>query len=82
MFIIVWHVKEPAHLSQRVGHVVPGVVVSLLCYIMVERVKRAHLIWSLALLCDPHHSCGESYSKQFELEAFKILRLLKFGDVD
>ena len=27
MFIIRWDVKEPAHLSQRVGHVVPGVVV-------------------------------------------------------
>ena len=29
MFIILWDVKEPAHLSQRVGHVVPGVVVCL-----------------------------------------------------
>ena len=27
MFTILWDVKEPAHLSQRVGHVVPGVVV-------------------------------------------------------
>ena len=56
MFIILWDVKEPAHLSQKVGHVVLGVVVCLLCYIMVGRVKRAHLIWSLALLCDPHHT--------------------------
>ena len=63
MFIILWDVKEPAHLSQRVGHVVPGVVVCLLWYIMAGRVKRAHLIWNFALLCDPHHSCGESYSK-------------------
>ena len=54
MFIILWDVKEPAHLSQRVGHVVPGVVVCLLWYIMVGRVKRAHLVWSLALLCDPN----------------------------
>ena len=29
-FIILWDVKEPTHLSQRVGHVVPGVVVCLL----------------------------------------------------
>ena len=63
MFIILWDVKEPAHLSQKVGHLVAGVVVCLLWYIMVGRVKRASLIWSLALLCDPHHSCGESYSK-------------------
>ena len=61
MFIILWDVKKPAHLSQRVGNVVPGVVVCLLWYIMVGKVKRADLIWSLALLCD--HSCGESYSK-------------------
>ena len=32
MFIILWNVKEPAHLSQRVGHVVPGVVVCLCIY--------------------------------------------------
>ena len=31
-FAILWGVKEPAHLSQRVGHVVPGVVVCLLWY--------------------------------------------------
>ena len=30
MFIILWDVKEPTHLLQRVGHVVPGVVVCLL----------------------------------------------------
>ena len=30
MFIILWDVKETAHLSQRVGHVVSGVVVCLL----------------------------------------------------
>ena len=30
MFIILWDVKEPTHLSLRVGHVVPGVVVCLL----------------------------------------------------
>ena len=30
MFIILRDVKEPAHLSQRVGHVVPGVLVCLL----------------------------------------------------
>ena len=50
MFINLWDVKEPAHLLQRVGHVVPDVVVCLLWYIMVGRVKRAYLIWSLALL--------------------------------
>ena len=38
MFIILWDVKEPAHLSQREGHVVPGVVVCLLWCIMVGRV--------------------------------------------
>ena len=33
MLIILWDVKEPTHLSLRVGHVVPGVVVCvLLCY--------------------------------------------------
>ena len=32
MFTILWDVKEPAHLSQSVGHVVPGVVVCLLWY--------------------------------------------------
>ena len=39
MFIILWDVKEPADLSQRVGHVVPGVVVCLLWCIMVGRVN-------------------------------------------
>ena len=39
MFIILWDVKEPTHLSQRVGHVVPGVVVCLLWCIMVGRVN-------------------------------------------
>ena len=39
MFIIPWDVKEPAHLSQRVGHLVPGGVVCLLCCIMVGRVN-------------------------------------------
>ena len=33
-------VKEPTHLSLRVGHVVPGVVVCLLLCIMVGRVKK------------------------------------------
>ena len=57
MFIILWDIKEPAHLSQRVGHVVPGVVVCLLCYIMVGRVKkRAHLSVEPHSVCDPHHS--------------------------
>ena len=32
MFTILWDVKEPTHLSQMVGHVVPGVVVCLLWY--------------------------------------------------
>ena len=32
MFIILWDVKQPAHLAQRVGHVVPGVVVCLCIY--------------------------------------------------
>ena len=40
MFIILWDVKEPTHLSLRVGHVVPGVVVCLLLCIMVGRVKK------------------------------------------
>ena len=40
MFIILWDVKEPTHLSLRVGHVVPGVVVCLLLSIMVGRVKK------------------------------------------
>ena len=39
MFIILWDVKEPAHLSKRVGHVVPDVVVCLLCCIMVGRIN-------------------------------------------
>ena len=39
MFIILWDVKEPAHLSQRVGHVVLGVVVCLLWCIMVGRIN-------------------------------------------
>ena len=33
------HVKEPTHLSKRVGHVVPGVVVCVLWCIMVGRVN-------------------------------------------
>ena len=37
---ILWDVKEPTHLSLRVGHVVPGVVVCLLLCIMVGRVKK------------------------------------------
>ena len=40
MSIILWDVKEPTHLSLRVGHVVPVVVVCLLLSIMVERVKK------------------------------------------
>ena len=36
MFIILWDVKEPAHLSQRVGHVVPGVVVGLCIYLFLH----------------------------------------------
>ena len=40
MFIMLWDVKEPTHLSLRVGHVVPGAVVSLLLCIMVGRVKK------------------------------------------
>ena len=39
MFIILWDVKELTHLSQRVGHVVPGVVVCLLWFVMVGRVN-------------------------------------------
>ena len=58
MFIILWDIKEPAHLLQRVGHVVPGVLVCLLWYIMVGRVKkRAHLSWSLALCATPTTAC-------------------------
>ena len=45
MFIILWDVKEPAHLSLRVGHVVPGVVVCLLLCIMIGRVKNGHSNW-------------------------------------
>ena len=41
MSIILWDVKEPTHLSLRVGHVVPGVVVCLLLSIMVGRVTKA-----------------------------------------
>ena len=44
MFIILWDVKEPAHLSQRAGHVVPGVVVCLLWCIMVERGKCTEIL--------------------------------------
>ena len=40
MSIILWDVKEPTHLSLRVGHVVPGVAVCLLLSIMVGRVKK------------------------------------------
>ena len=40
MFIILWDVKEPTHLSLRVGHVVLGVVVCLLLCIMVGRAKK------------------------------------------
>ena len=43
MFIILWDLKEPAHLSQRIGHVVPGVVVSLLWCIMVGMVVKGDL---------------------------------------
>ena len=40
IFIILWDVKEPTHLSLRVGHVVAVVVVCLLLCIMVGRVKK------------------------------------------
>ena len=40
MFIIMWDVKEPTHLSLRVVHVVAGVVICLLLCIMVGRVKK------------------------------------------
>ena len=46
MLIILWDVKEPAHFSLRVGHVVPGVVVCHLLCIMVGRVKKkGHSNW-------------------------------------
>ena len=46
MLIILWDVKEPTHLSLRVGHVVPGVVVCLLLCIMVGRIKKGpQLLW-------------------------------------
>ena len=56
-------------------------------YIMGGRIKRAHLIWSLALLCDPHHSCGESYSKKVKKQRnaaacqFLLVRTLTFSFV-
>ena len=58
MFIILWDVKEPAHLSQRVGHVVPGVVVCLLLYIYhgwEGKKKGALNLEPRYMLCDPHH---------------------------
>ena len=36
MFITLWDVKEPTHLSQRVGRGVPGVLVRSLCYFMIR----------------------------------------------
>ena len=36
MFITLWDVKEPSHLSQRVGRGVPGVLVWSLCYYMIH----------------------------------------------
>ena len=36
MFITLWDVKEPTHLSQRVGRGVPGVLVWSLCYFMIH----------------------------------------------
>ena len=37
LFIILWGGKVPAHLSQRVGHVVPDVVVCVLWCIIIAR---------------------------------------------
>ena len=44
MFIILWDVKEPTHLSLRVGHEVPGVVVcmSSVVYHGWKGKKRGH----------------------------------------
>ena len=36
MFTTLWDVKEPTHLSQRVGRGVPGVLVWSLCYFMIH----------------------------------------------
>ena len=36
MFITLWDVKDPTHLSQRVGRGVPGVLVWSLCYFMIH----------------------------------------------
>ena len=36
MFITLWDVKEPTHLSQRVGRGVLGVLVCSLCYFMIH----------------------------------------------
>ena len=50
MFIMLWDVKEPTHLSLRVGHVVPGVVV---CHSVEyhgwEGKKRGHSDWNKLL---------------------------------
>ena len=45
MFIILRDIKEPAHLSQRAGHVVPGVVVCLLwCIIHHKKGKCSEIL--------------------------------------
>ena len=63
MFIILWDVKEPTLVKESRACSSRCCGLSSVVYHGWE-VKRAHLIWSLALLCDPHHSlflcCGES----------------------
>ena len=55
MLIILWDVKEPTHLSLRVGHVVPDVGPSSVVYHGWEGKKRGHsnlrkLLWRSASL--------------------------------
>ena len=52
MFKILWDVKEPTHLSLRVGHVIPGVgVLSSVQYHGWKGYKRGHSNWRKLLRC-------------------------------
>ena len=84
MFIIVWDVKEPAHLSQRVGHVVPGVVVCLLWCIIQRAMCYKTLCWVNHVLPSQNKEhcivlyCQLNYQKT-EVCVVKLLATI-FGD--
>ena len=63
MFIILLDVKEPTLVVKNRARTSRCYGLSSVVYHGWEG-KRAHLIWSLALLCDPHHSlflcCGKT----------------------